>query len=152
MMKRVLYLCLNNELNNVGLVFPHELEEHFYAPGFFIIETIGMYHPSQKGKFYDEYLFLGVEEGKIVKHILQFQEKNKFVVKTRKHGDIDFEAIYVPTPINRYIGTMNEFYDHEYSDFYVLKCADIERLENLCKKYDFYFVGFAYDKNNTSDI
>lgn len=152
MMKRVLYLCVNNKLNNVGLIFPAELEENFYSPGFFIIETKEIYYPSQKDKFYDEYLFLGVEEGKIVKHILEFQGKNKFIVKTQNHGDIAFEASYVPKTINKYVGKMNALDHNENSNFYVIRCTDIVRLENLCKESDFYFVGFAYDKNNTSDL
>jgi len=52
-MKQVLYLCLNNELNNVGFVYPDELEENFYSPGFFIIQAEDI--SVNNSKFCDEY-------------------------------------------------------------------------------------------------
>lgn len=139
-MKRVLYLCLNNKFNNVGFVFPNELEENFYSPGFFIIQAEDKLVRMPR-KFHNEYLFLAVEKGKIFKNTLKFIENNKFKVNTEKYGDILFEAIYVPSTINRYIGSRHNLISEGFNNMYALKCTNTELLERICKENDFYFVG-----------
>jgi hypothetical protein len=139
-MKSVFYLCLNNNLYNVGFVFPEELEENFYSPGFLVIESLDKLI-NKAEKFYNEYMLLAVEEGKIIKTILKQKENNIFVVNLEKFGDIFFEAIRVPSSINKYVGNRNIFENKRNNNFYSLKCTDIQMLEYICQKYDFYFVG-----------
>jgi len=139
-MKHVLYLCLNNEINKVGFVFPDELEKNFYSPGFFIIEGTGRFK-NIVDKFHKQYVFLAVEDGKIMKNILKIKENNLFVVNTEKYGDILFEAIYIPSSINRFIGNRNNLIIEGVNNLYALRCTNIELLEHICKKNDFYFIG-----------
>lgn len=134
MMKQVLYLCLNNKFRKAGFVFPSELNDDYYAPGFFVIESSG-----DVNRFFNGYMFLAADKGEIVKTILTCNNKD-FVVNTGKYGEFHFEAIFAPTPMNRYVGERTDFNEMK-SKLYILKCSDIEKLEKVCRKYDFYFVG-----------
>lgn len=134
MMKQVFYLCLNNKFRKAGFVFPNELDDDYYAPGFFVIESSG-----DVNRFSDNYMFLAIDKGKIVKTILNRNNKG-FIVNTEKYGEFQFEAIFAPTPMNRYIGISPEFKEIK-TKLYILKCSDDEKLENVCREHDFYFIG-----------
>lgn len=134
MMQQVWYLCLNNKFRKAGFVFPNELDDDYYSPGFFVIESHG-----HGNGFFDSYMFWAVDKGEFVKTILNYNNKG-FIVDAGKYGEFNFEAIFAPTPINRYVGVSDDVKEMK-SKLYILKCSDIEKLEKVCRKYDFYFIG-----------
>ena len=152
MIENVLYLSLNSKFKDVGFMFPDELEINHYSPGFFIIEKRNTLINQEK-EFCDEYTFLAVEDGKIEKLLLiadeeynKHHQSNLFVVDTHKYGELRFEAIYVPSTINRYVGKRYDFENKKNNYFYILKCLDMERLESICNEHKFYFVGYTGNK------
>ena len=133
-MKQVWYLCLNNKFRKAGFVFPNELDDDYYSPGFFVIES-----SEDVNRFFDSYIFWAVDKGKFTKTILNRNNKG-FIVDTGKYGEFHFEAIFAPTPMNRYVGVSTDVKEIK-SKLYILKCSDIEKLEKVCREYDFYFIG-----------
>lgn len=141
----VLYLCYKNIYNEVGFVFPSELPENYYSPGFFVITKSYLDVQSDKYDFFDEYDFLAMYEGKLLKTTLRKTNKNNFIVNVGKLGEFCFEAKFVSNWINRYIGS-KRVKEIKGNSMYVLISKDNERLESVCREHDFYFVGETEDK------
>lgn len=140
----VYYLCLSDKEN--GLVFPHELPENYYSPGHFILMSID-------SNLEEKYTFIAVRANKRYKlsleRIDEMDAKNNlnydklYVVYTKEYGPMFFLAVLLDKI--SYVGKEMPF---EVETYWEILPLDEVGLENLAKKHDFYFVGYA----NTYDL
>lgn len=135
---------LNSGIKN-GIIW-HTQGSGKTALAYYNVRYLKDYYQSQGiiAKFYFvvdrlDLLTLAADKGKIVKTILTRKNKD-FIVNTGKYGEFHFEAIFAPTPMNRYVGESTDFKEIK-SKLYILKCSDIKKLEKICREYDFYFIG-----------
>lgn len=150
MKKYVSYLCpyLGKE---TGLVFPDELAEGEYSPGLYIIEE------NNEHQLDNSYNFHAVQAGTLLQFNLekvnQTHSEPVFLVKTPLFGTFYFR-VYPLSQEMRYIGQYEDFKNHY--PLWLLECMDDNRLEILCQKADFFFVGMTpasiYSEKHLTDI
>lgn len=120
-----------------GFLFPDELPNDYYSPGLFLVL------PEQNGTYKYAYTFDAMDNGRRVSlSLVRADEGNPrstlYVVKTDNYGSFwfDFRGI---NPQFRYIGVRRSLSNH--SNFSVAFSTDADKLERVCKDFNFYFIG-----------
>jgi hypothetical protein len=136
MEETVYYLCRNSERQ--GFVFADELPEEQYSPGLFLI-------PNIDEKYQPKYGFDAIDNGKIITLDLVRSEdtssENCYKVET-KYGEFLFDLKDVDM---RYIGNRVESFKDVMLALVVPR--DEIKLEEVCRDFNFYFVGHTVRGN-----
>lgn len=135
MNREVYYLSFFGEQQ--GFLFPDELPGNYYSPGLFLIE------PEQNGTYAYSYAFDAMDNGsRISLSLVRAEEGNAqstlYVVKTKNYGSFGFDLRGI-NPRFRYIGGRQQLSNHR--DFSIAFSTDTEKLERVCKSFNFYFIG-----------
>lgn len=136
MNKFIYYLSYYNE--KFGFLFPDELPDNYYAPGLFLIEV------DNNNNFLHTYTFDAMDNGK--RTTLELTCTNKehnsslYVVRTKHYGSFWFNLERIHFGLV-YIGKNKLMADH--NNLAVLISTDSNKLEKVCKEYNFYFIGKA---------
>ncbi|APC87705.1 hypothetical protein V3H41_24600 [Vibrio parahaemolyticus] len=135
MIRQVCYLSYFTEQS--GFIFPYELPQHYYAPGLFLIEQ------EHSGEHAYSYSFDAMDNGKrVTLQLIRVDEGNPYstlyVVRTTHYGSFWFNVEKI-NPRLRYIGQNPKLTNH--SDLSLVKTTDSDKLERICKNYDFFFIG-----------
>lgn len=130
----VYYLSFFSELN--GFLFPEELPKNYYAPGLFLVE------PEADGSYPYGYSFDAMDNGsRISLKLTRVDEDNSrsslFVVKTERYGSFWFKLEKINSSF-RYVGSRSLLQGH--NDFCVAMTTDPDKLERVCRNFDFYFI------------
>ncbi|MDC8443626.1 hypothetical protein JJO83_13100 [Halomonas aquamarina] len=131
----VYYLCFFSQ--GGGFLFPDELPPDYYSPGLFLIE------PNQNGEYPYSFSFDAMDNGKRVSlNLVRADEGNPrstlYVVRTKHYGSFWFNLERV-NPFLPYLGTRPQLKNHR--SFGVAITTDSVKLERVCHKFDFYFIG-----------
>lgn len=118
-------------------LFPDELPTNYYSPGLFLVE------PTSSGNYSYNYLFDAMDNGKRISLTLfraneNDQRSTLYVVKTKNYGSFWFNLEKI-NPNIRYIGRDPQLKNHE--NFSIVIPTDSDKLERVCKNFDFYFIG-----------
>jgi hypothetical protein len=130
----VYYLSFFSELQ--GFLFPDELPINYYSPGLFLVI------PEGNGVHAYSYTFDAMDNGRRISlSLLRADEENPqstlYVVKTNNYGSFWFDLRKI-NPRFRYIGGRQQLYQHR--DFSIAVSADADKLERVCKSFNFYFI------------
>lgn len=130
---RVFYLCWGKE----GLlVFPDELPDNYYSPGFWFVEE------AEDGRLADHYSFLAAHADKYQKlTLLSGDAPSEFFVDAGAFGKFAFHAAALDSDV-RYGGRRQQVFKG--TRLWELGPADrqeMERQEQVCLQHDFYFLG-----------
>jgi hypothetical protein len=141
----VYYLSFFSELN--GFLFPDELPKNYYAPGLFLVE------PEANGSYPYGYSFDAMDNGRRVSlKLIRVDENNSrsslFVVKTRHYGSFWFNLEKI-NPSFRYKGSRSLLHNH--NDFCVAMTTDHDKLERVCRNFNFYFIGSTLRESLASE-
>jgi hypothetical protein len=132
-MGAVFYLCRSPD-EPESLVFANELPEHFYSPGFFVIEAV-----SRSGMLGGRFSFLARKgQAKINLELQQSNNSRVYIVDTASNGVFYFKAIALARTL-RYSGQRGSLFND--MPLYRLEPANMMRLERECIDHDFYFTG-----------
>lgn len=142
-MKAIVYY-LSYYSEQQGFLFPNELPNNYYSPGLFIVEA------SDNGTFYYEYTFDAMDNGNRIS--LKLSRANEgdpsstlYVVRTKNYGSFWFNLESINQLI-RYIGRNPKLGNHNYMA--VAVTTDSDKLERVCKNYNFYFIGSTLNEEN----
>ena len=129
----------------LGFLFPYELPLQYYAPGLFLIE------PTPNGDYAYSYSFDAMDNGRrITLNLVRADEGNSqstlYVVKTKHYGSFWFNVEKI-NPNFRYIGKNPKLTNH--SGLSLLETTDSDKLERICKIYDFFFIGSMLRENDS---
>ncbi|WP_170790257.1 hypothetical protein [Ruegeria lacuscaerulensis] len=135
MNKEILYLSYFPQED--GFLFPDELPDHYFSPGLFIAEEDG----SETLPY--AYRFDAMDAGRRVQlNLVRFPEadenSNLYVVHTDFYGDFWF-SLDKMNPALRYRGRRPMLRGHQ--KFRIAVTRDSQKLERVCKEFDFYFIG-----------
>lgn len=131
----VYYLSFYGEQS--GFLFPNELPKNYYSPGLFLVE------PEGDGTFAYGYAFDAMDNGnRISLKLTRAYEGNPssalYVVRTKHYGSFWFNLENI-NPSIRYIGGNPKLANH--NPMAVAMTTDPDKLERVCKNYNFYFIG-----------
>lgn len=135
MRNNVYYLSFYND--PVGFLFPDELPNNYYSPGLFLLET------ENDGNYAYSYSFDAMDNGTRVEHkLFRANEGDSsstlYVVRTKHYGSFWFNLEMI-NPHLRYSGKRTQLHNHR--NFSVAMTTDSDKLERICHKYNFYFIG-----------
>lgn len=139
MKQKILYLSVFPP--ETALLFPNELPDAYFAPGLFIAQQeVG-------GTLPYSYSFDAMDGDQrvslqLVRHDEADRDANLYVVHTKHYGSFWFSL----EPINpefRYRGRKQRLRDH--ADLRMAVARDSQKLERVCKEFDFYFIGSTLD-------
>jgi len=127
-----------------GFLFPEELPDNFYSPGLFLLLS------EQGGNYSYQYKFDAMDNGERVSlSLIRANEENQqstlYVVKTKNYGSFGFDLKNI-NPQVRYIGERSELSSH--SSFSIALSIDSDKLERVCKEFNFYFIGSTLREEN----
>lgn len=135
MNNRVYYLSFFSE--GGGFLFPDELPENYYSPGLFLTEF------DRSGKYSYAFSFDAMDNGKRVS--LKLERANEgdrrstlYVVRTKHYGSFWFKLENI-NPSLGYLGSKLKLKDNH--GFGVAVSTDSEKLERVCRNFNFYFIG-----------
>lgn len=135
MNNRVYYLSFFSE--GGGFLFPDELPKNYYSPGLFLIES------DRSGKYSYAFSFDAMDNGKRVS--LKLERANEgdprstlYVVRTKHYGSFWFKLEDI-NPSLGYLGVKLKLKNNH--SFSVAISKDSEKLERVCRNFDFYFIG-----------
>ncbi|MGP5546435.1 hypothetical protein [Psychrobacter alimentarius] len=135
MNNRVYYLSFFSEIG--GFLFPDELPKNYYSPGLFLIES------DRNGKYPYAFSFDAMDNGKRVS--LKLEKANEddprstlYVVRTTHYGSFWFKLEDI-NPSLGYLGVKFKLKDNH--SFSIAISKDSEKLERVCRNFDFYFIG-----------
>lgn len=132
-MKKVLYLCRASE-NSDGLLFAPELPENYYAPGQFVIEAM-----SASGQLHKLYKFSAMQGDQELELDLKPTERGRsYAVDAGSNGKFFFKVVAMSRG-TRYAG--QSILEFEGMPLYRLEPANMQQLEQACRRRDFYFIG-----------
>lgn len=132
-MKKVLYLCPGSE-DSDSLFFAPELPENHYAPGQFFIEA-----RTPAGKPHELYRFAAMQGSQELEFELRPAKNGRsYSVDAGENGKFFFKIVAINRSI-RYIGKNQENFDG--MPLYRVEPANMQQLEQACRKNDFYFIG-----------
>lgn len=132
-MKKVLYLCRASE-NSDDLLFAPELPENYYAPGQFVIEAM-----SVSGQLHTLYKFSAMQGNQELELELKPTERGRsYAVDAGNNGKFFFKVVAMSRG-TRYAGQSNT--EFEGMPLYRLEPANMQQLEQACRRRDFYFIG-----------
>lgn len=133
MTKNVLYLCRGTG-NSDDFFFAQELPEGFYSPGLFVIEA-----QTLDGGLHDLYRFAARQGDQVLNLELKATENGRaFVVDAGANGKFYFKAVTMSRN-TAYAGRLTQQFDS--LPFFRLEPANMQRLEQACRRSDFYFTG-----------
>lgn len=138
----VYYLSFYSE--QLGFLFPNELPKNYYSPGLFLVE------PEGDGTFSYGYTFDAMDNGnRISLKLIRVNEDNPsstlYVVRTKHYGSFWFNLENINQNI-RYIGENPKLANH--NPMAVAMTTDPDKLERVCKNYNFYFIGSTLTEND----
>lgn len=138
----VYYLSFYSE--QLGFLFPKELPKNYYSPGLFLVE------PEGDGTFSYGYTFDAMDNGnRISLKLIRANEDNPsstlYVVRTKHYGSFWFNLENINQNI-RYIGENPKLANH--NPMAVAMTTDPDKLERVCKNYNFYFIGSTLTEND----
>lgn len=128
------YLCFYQD---VGFLFPDELPDNYYFPGLFLVETKG------DGKLSYDYSFDAMESGRRISLTMVRANEGEinstlYSVRTEHFGSFGFNLERI-NPKIRYGGQRSDLLNHRH--FFAAVSIDQEKLERVCREFDFYFIG-----------
>lgn len=132
-MRQVYYLCNNDDNNSNGLVFPNELNETTYAPGFWVIESKSI------SQLESSYSFNAVENNSLQTLTLKRVKDRFYTIKSKEYGSFGF-IVERSFKID-YVG--NSTLIDPMSNLYILTPLNVDKLNSLAKEKLFFFVGFV---------
>ena len=143
MSPRVLYLCYYPDA--LGFLFPNELPQHYYSPGLFIVEE------DSNGMLPYQLDFDAMDRGNRVTFSLVRQNErdplsNLYVVKTKTLGTFSFRMTHINPLVDKYRGSHRALFNHR--RLHLVTSQDSQKLERVCQKYDFYFIGDTLSEMN----
>lgn len=135
MNRTVYYLSFYSQQG--GFLFPDELPPNYYSPGLFLIE------PEKNGDYSYAYSFDAMDNGNRVSlKLVRVDEGNPrstlYVVRTEHYGSFWFNLEKI-NPSLRYMGSRQQLMNH--NDFSIAMTTDSRKLERICHKFNFYFIG-----------
>ena len=135
MNRTVYYLSFHSQQG--GFLFPDELPPNYYSPGLFLIE------PEKNGDYPYAYTFDAMDNGtRVSLKLIRAAEDNPrstlYVVKTKHYGSFWFNLELI-NPSFRYLGSRQQLANH--NDFSIAMTTDSSKLERVCHKFKFYFIG-----------
>lgn len=138
----VYYLSFYGE--QLGFLFPNELPDNYYSPGLFLVET------DNAGAFAYEYMFDAMDNGNRISLKLIRADENDpystlYVVRTKHYGSFWFNLKDINKNL-RYVGVNPKVLNH--NSMAVAISADAEKLERVCEKFNFYFIGSTLTGND----
>ena len=138
----VYYLSYYSEQQ--GFVFPNELPKNYYSPGLFLVE------PNENGTFSYGYTFDAMDNGsRISLKLIRANEGDPsstlYVVRTKNYGSFWFNLESINQHI-RYIGQNPKLGNH--SPMAIAMTTDADKLERICKNYNFYFIGNTLNEDD----
>lgn len=138
----VYYLSYYSEQQ--GFLFPNELPKNYYSPGLFLVE------PNENGTFSYRYTFDAMDNGNRIS--LKLTRANEgdpnstlYVVRTKNYGSFWFNLESINQRI-RYIGRNPKLGNH--NPMAVAMTTDSDKLERVCKNYNFYFIGSTLNEEH----
>ncbi len=139
----VYYLSFYRE--QLGFLFPDELPKNYYSPGLFIVEE------KSNGELPYSYSFDAMYNSKRVSlNLVRVDEGNPsgslYVVKAKHYGSFWFKLDRVNPLVTRYQGNRPQLQSH--NPFRVAVTTDSAKLERICQKFDFYFIGSTLKEND----
>jgi hypothetical protein len=143
MIRPVWYLCVSDTIQ-YGLLFPNELEENYYSPGYFVITR------EQKA---EKFSLKAVRDGEPIETVLvpdqELGDTPLYRVEVKGIGVFVFLARplppyerWVPAPEfseYKYIGHFEPLKSHGH--FWLLMPANEDFFEAACREKNFFFVG-----------
>lgn len=131
----VYYLCFLSEQS--GFLFPDELPQNYYSPGLFLVT------PEESGTYAYSYTFDAMDNGRRISlSLVRADEGNPrstlYVVRTKSYGSFWFDLRLI-NPLFRYLGSRPQLSQHR--DFSVAFSMNTDKLERVCKNFNFYFIG-----------
>lgn len=138
----VYYLSFYGE--QLGFLFPNELPKNYYSPGLFLVE------PNDDGTFSYGYTFDAMDNGnRISLKLIRVNEGDPnstlYVVRTNNYGSFWFNLETI-NPHIRYIGQNPNLASH--NPMAVVMTTDSDKLERVCKNYNFYFIGSTLSEDD----
>jgi len=138
----VYYLSFYSERQ--GFLFPNELPKNYYSPGLFLVE------PNENGTFSYGYTFGAMDNGsRISLKLIRANEGDPnstlYVVRTNNYGSFWFNLESINQSI-RYIGRNPKLRNH--NPMAVAMTTDLDKLERVCKNYNFYFIGSTLNEED----
>lgn len=135
MNSEVYYLSFFSEKQ--GFLFPDELPQNYYSPGLFLIT------PEENGAYAYSYAFDAMDNGSrtslsLVRAEEGSPQSTRYVVRTKYYGSFWFDLREI-NPRFRYVGSRQQLSQHR--DFRIVLSSDTDKLERVCKKFNFYFIG-----------
>lgn len=131
MTTNVLYLCRGAEKSE-ELFFAQELPDDFYSPGLFVIEA-----KTVAGRLHNLYRFAARQGGELLDLELRTAKHGRaFIADAGANGKFYFKAVALSRS-TVYAG------NQQFSDLplFRLEPANMQLLEQACRKSDFYFTG-----------
>lgn len=123
-----------------GFLFPYELPDYYYAPGLFLIQS------RETGMFPFQFSFPVMDNG--VRRVLTLERAERksdfhpyFFVTTKNYGKFIFKLQAINPQFNKYLGTDKSL--RKQTPFWILYPANNNKLEKVCRKFNFYFIGYA---------
>ncbi|WP_447077849.1 hypothetical protein [Shewanella algae] len=120
-----------------GFLFPDELPPNYYSPGLFLIE------PTSNGEYPYAFSFDAMDNGRrVTLKLVRVDEDNPratlYVVRTEHYGSFWFNLEQI-SPSLPYLGRRPQLKNT--SGFGIAITTDSGKLERICHKFDFYFIG-----------
>jgi hypothetical protein len=127
-----------------GFLFPNELPKNYYSPGLFLVE------PENNGSFSYGYTFDAMDNSnRISLNLIRANEGDPnstlYVVRTKHYGSFWFNLEIINNGF-RYLGKKPQLIDH--NPLAVAMTTDSDKLEKICKNYNFYFIGSTLPEND----
>lgn len=132
-MKPVYYISYSDSPEKRGFVFPNELQNENYSIGMWVIELL------QFEKLRDIFEFDAIENNEVLSLKMTRVNRSVFQVNTFKYGKFYFRIIPLTYHYNKYVGN-SKLISHE-SRLYRVVSMDIEKLEQICLRSRFFFIG-----------
>ena len=131
-------LYLSHYPPSMGFLFPNELPKQYYAPGLFVVEQ------NPDGRLPYQFDFDAMDRGnRITLHLVRQNEgdlfSNLYIVRTKFLGTFGFRITGINPLFERYRGNHPALLNHR--KLHLLVSQDSRKLERVCEKYDFYFIG-----------
>lgn len=135
-MKNVVYY-LSFFSDESSFLFPKELPKNYYSPGLFLVEA------KNDGTFSYSYTFDAMDNGnRISLRLIRANEEDSsstlYRVRTEHYGAFWFNLETI-NPSFRYRGEKSQLKNH--NPLVVVMTTDTDKLERVCKNYNFYFIG-----------
>lgn len=132
-MNTVYYLCETDNSNLSGLVFPKELDDNTYSPGFWYIEI-------RTGEKNPKFLEIkAVLNGQVETLILNRDYRYTYFINLGNFGRIYLRLTRYFERHKKYIGKSNLILAE--SKLFQIVPVSVVEIEGLCREYGFYFIG-----------